>query len=561
MICHICKKEFRSKKNELICGGCKEICYLYTSISNAEGEWKETLRIETELWKGSRFFVEELISNVEKGIGVIEQAKQILEDIKSQIIEHLKFYNKDDVIVALMLIKEFVRRMTIKGNIDWKLINEYYLAIKLTEFVINIPPTEFCGASIGELESGYSNFISAISLGRVYLILDENIKNSRFLNEKFLDIYKMTFEFIETGDLEKYYDEYLMMGLDEKPEDYEIQNELLRYKLSQENKTPEKRKKFIDIFIEREFGFTLNNLDLLSKLIVWDEFKNKDEFKRYINSELIFNPSAPQLTIVNKKVLRENINTCIDESEFDAIINTFSINKFASSKDNRNKKALELMSVYETEELIIVGRLDFFQNVSSFEKFANSGHYIEMFKEGINTNKCLSSQQKLSSYLAYVIADKLINNGYKLPMEKLSLEIGKGFVPRAEINKIQVDGENILKQVGDLDVLAIDEKEKIIYIIELKNYKPAIDSKSLFFNDKNKIEDDEVFRKMKARESVIKNNISSVVNFIIGESEDDYKVKSIFVTARPNYYACAKEENIEYITWSSLIKRIEGKEL
>ena len=28
-----------------------------------------------------------------------------------------------------------------------------------------------------------------------------------------------------------------------------------------------------------------------------------------------------------------------------------------------------------------------------------------------------------------LIADKLINNGYKLPMEKLSLEIGKGFVP------------------------------------------------------------------------------------------------------------------------------------
>ncbi len=220
------------------------------------------------------------------------------------------------------------------------------------------------------------------------------------------------------------------------------------------------------------------------------------------------------------------------------------------------------MSIYETEELIIMGRIDFSQNSSAFDKFINSGHYIEMFKPSIKGDKSIKeAQKKLSTYLAYVIADRLYNNGYKLPMEKLPSKMGGELVPRAEINKIQVNSSNILSQVGDLDVLAIDEKDKFILIFEIKNYKPAISPKDLFCKDKNKIIDEEVLRKIKAREDVIRENSASVVEFVTGKRANDYKVKSILVTSRPNYYACVENKEVEYIPWTSLIKKIEEKKL
>ena len=565
MICYICKKEFDSIKGESICIKCDEAAYLCNAMSCAVNEWEMTLELENQFWISSKKFVKSLISKLDRNLDTIEQAKQTLESIKGQIIEHLKFYHKDEAIVALMVIKEAARRIEINENnqsLDWTIFNEYSIAIKLTEFIVNIPSTEFIGAPIGALENGHSNFISAICLGRIYIILDENIRNSKFLNMEYNDIYKMAFEFIETEELKKYYDEYRIMGLAEKPEDYIIKNKSLRYKLSQENKTPEKRADMIEKFIKKEFGFTLNDLRLFSQLVFIEEFRDEKSFLEYSSKDQIFNYYIPQLAIFNKNVLKKTIFKDIGNIAFDNIINTFSINKLDFSNNDKYERALELMSIYETGELIILGRVDFSQNVSAFSKFVNSGHNVEMFKPGIKEHKSIKeSQKKLSAYLAYVVADKLASSGYKLPMEKLSSKMGGKYVPRAEIDKILVGKKNILDQVGDLDVLALDEKEKTIFIIELKNYKPAIDSKDLFYKDKSKIEDEEVFRKIKKREEIINENIKSVVKYITGKEEDGYKVKSIFVTTRPNYYACIKDADTEYTIWANLIKNIEERKL
>ncbi|APC38895.1 hypothetical protein [Clostridium estertheticum] len=565
MNCYICKKDFESTEGEVICNNCDEAAYLCHAMDVAFEEWQKTLLLEDEFWIGSKVFVKNLIDNADKSLGVVEQAQQILNGIRKQILEHLKLYNKDELIAGLLVIKEAVRRSEIKENrqqFSWNMFNEYLISIKLIEFVLSIPSKEFIGAPIGYLEEGYSNFVSAICLGRIYVILDENIRNSRFLNIKPNSVDELAFKFIETEEMKKYFDEYWIMGEDEKPEDYKIENEFLRAKLSQEGKTPERRKQNINSFIKKEFAFTLDNLQLVSKVVLMEEFREEKDFLSYFKKNLIFNNYVPKLSIFKKSVLIKTLTDNFGDIAFDYIINTFSINKFACDMGEKNEKALELMSVYEVGELIIFGRLDFCQNISAFDKFMNSGHFIEMFKPSIKEDKSIiECQKKLSSYLAYVIADRLNSSSYKLPMERLSSKMGGKLVPRAEINKIQVDGYNILITVGDLDVLALDEKKKIIFLIEIKNYKPAIDSKELFYKDKNKIDKDEVFRKIKSREKIIKDNISTVVKYILGKDEGDYKVKSIFVTSRPNYFACSQNEDIEYISWTNLIKKIQEKKL
>mgnify|MGYP000608184003 FL=1 len=60
------------------------------------------------------------------------------------------------------------------------------------------------------------------------------------------------------------------------------------------------------------------------------------------------------------------------------------------------------------------------------------------------------------------------------------MEIYSGIkIPRAEIEKIDVKGKNILineqnEKMGDIDVLALNQEKKEILIFELKFYKPAM---------------------------------------------------------------------------------------
>ncbi len=309
MICYICKKEFQSLEGELICHECDEAAFLCNAMSASFQEWQKTLVLENKFWKGSKIFVKGLINKEDKNLGIAEQADNILISIKKQIIEHLKYYNKDEAIVALLTVKEATRRLVIKRNnskdFSWGILNDYDIAIKLIEFIINIPKEKFLGAPIGHLENGYSNFISAICLGRIYVILNENCKNIRFLDIKAKNLDEIAFDFIETDDLKKYFDEYLMMGLDDKPEDYKIESEHLRNKIHQEEKTPSQRRNSVNSFTEKEFGFNLDSLELFSNIILFEEFSDKEEFLDYCTDKKIFNEYVPQLAIFNKSALKE----------------------------------------------------------------------------------------------------------------------------------------------------------------------------------------------------------------------------------------------------------------
>lgn len=543
-----------------ICMECEEAAYLCNAMDVSFKEWNIALCAENLLWRNTKKFVDGMIRKIDKNNDIFKQTNDLANMLTEQISTHLQIYHKDELIVALLIIKEAVRRTEIKEYAEhnaWSMVNEYELALKLTEITLEKPGNYFLGAPIGHLEDGYSNFITAISLARIYVLLTSNIEMIKYFRMGNLDISEIAFKAIETEETEKYYLEYIKMGLSEKPEDYKIENESLIRKLDEEGKSKFQIERYVNQIISNKFGFTLDDLKVFSWL-AREEFGTVEDFSAFVHSEEIFLGAIPHLAIYDRRTLKNQVFKSLSQSTFDNIINTFSINKVGLNSGFDNVRMLELRSIYEKDDLIIFGRIDFMQNVSAFEKFAFSGHYIEYFMPALQNNNIVQqAQKKLSTYLSYVVADKLFSKGFILPMSKTRKKLGGQLVPRAEIDKILIDGVNILREVGDIDVLALDKTKDQIILFEFKHYKPAIGNKDLIAKDKSKIEDEEIIRKIKAREEVIKNNVKEISEYFCWDSSVSYSIRSVLITSRPNFYACNNIGYIEYYTWTKLMEMIE----
>jgi hypothetical protein len=237
------------------------------------------------------------------------------------------------------------------------------------------------------------------------------------------------------------------------------------------------------------------------------------------------------------------------------LLNTFSINRNIDRVEEHEN--LEIFCFYETKIFIICGIIDFSQTLSIFEKFLMSGNYIDLYKKGISSNtEFKRSQKRLSQYFSYCVADQLWNKGYRLPMKKYKGEQ----IPRADIDKIKISKKNILMDYGDIDVLALDTEKKEVILFELKYYKPYISLDESLSKDQRKFEEDEVTRKVKKREEIVSENIEGVVEYILGEPQSGYTVKSILLTPRANSYA-NNQKDICYLTWAEFLEKVKDKQL
>ncbi|WP_343311290.1 hypothetical protein AAHT65_07980 [Bacillus atrophaeus] len=166
----------------------------------------------------------------------------------------------------------------------------------------------------------------------------------------------------------------------------------------------------------------------------------------------------------------------------------------------------------------------------------------------------------MTCYFVASVVDVLMNHGYRLPSEKKKYNGKNIFVPRFEINKIISENKNILANKGDIDVLALDEKKKIIFNIEVKYYQPAISLKEMRFKDEKKISKKNTIEKIKNRHEVIELNKNLVLDlFDIQDVSDEYTVKSLIVTARENFFLTSND--YPYYNWNEFNRVAEANEL
>ena len=511
--------------------------------------WKLTLDYYNAYENDVDTYMRSTISEVAKKGDIEEQKEAILKSLMEEIKIRLQFYNKDEIFVVLLSMKECIRRKLLqRERPDWLIIGDIAtinLLMKVTNEIV-----DFKDHLIAELEIGSSHFAHAIGYARRYNMITENINLTHGKNIKLEDI---CFEPIETEETETYFDLYLKNGFHKKPEDYKIQSEVFRKKLEKEEKTPDKILKNLNSLIKKEFGFSMEDGRELSKGFIKAEFLEEEAYLSFIKGESGLFQYLP-VCIIKKSEL----NDILQNDSFQGLLETFSINR----NHGKHIEELELFCFYEIEDLIVFGNFDLAQTIATFEKFLLSGHYIDIYKSNLSNNKLLKEAQKtLSKYFSASVADYLYSYGYTLPMEKY---FGEDVI-RAEIDTIPVHGKNILiddnnKKLGDIDVLALNRESKEVLLFELKFYKPAIVAKDMFLRDRSLIVDKDVLRHIKEREEVILNNIDQVVEFILGKPETGYSVKAILLTARTNFYGI-QEKEITYLTWGQFLEKVKRREL
>ena len=558
--------------SELHNGKC-EMCGKNTIIENINGRMicekcfsKISLLIAAD--EGCKIWINEAISKASAYDDAIDQvviqhllnikelqrncADQIISlknALKEEIKVRIQFYRRDEFFAVLFSIKEYIRRYLLRcKRPQWNYINDISTVNILMKIASEV--TEYENHAIYELEEGCSNLANAICWARRYNLVTENYN---IVGDNVSDVGNLCFESALPNETNKYFDLYLENGVFEKIEDYTIKNEFLLNKLSLEEKTPESILNAFTDFLSSQFSFSAKDLKALEQIIFKYEFKNKEEFKAWVQEEKELFSDSP-IYVIEKELLEKTFNKSILE----AILNTFSINKHFDSLVDY----MELFCFFEVDDFVIFGGIDVVQTFGIFEKFLLSGHYIEAYKKGISSNKIFTkAQRNMSKYFSYCVADLLANNGYILPTEI----VNKKECIRAEIDKIEIENENILKDsngkaLGDIDVLAINIDKKEILLFELKYYKPAISIHDLFVRDKSLIVDKRVLEHIQAREKAISSHKRDVVKYILGKCDGDYIVRSFLLTARTNYYGLMENE-VEYITWAELVKKVEQNRL
>lgn len=479
-------------------------------------------------------------------MNLLERAEKldqlIIEDIKLV----LSFYHKDDLVTATLSIKEACRVRMLIPNEDkdlWNIQNEYSMAVLLQREIMLFDDQLFAGAPIETLDKGYYGFITAIVYARVLVMLRDNCEKYRILKHT-ENLMEMAFKFYEDEAMINFFNRYMKDGISEKPEDLTFEDKNLEKELIQRGLTYKQIKDNIVEEVKNQFGVSFDEIRNI--------FSAKDLF---LGKE----DNALPIKIIRKDKLVEGG----DSDLINRAIELFSINKVREHISSSSDSHYELRSIYEVDDFVVFGEIDLIQNISIFEKLVISGHFLTMYKEDASMSTAFNkAQRKLSSLFAYKLTESLKLFNYVVPTE---VKNGKEIV-RAEIESIlDHNRKNILKKrggvnLGDIDALAIDPRNSQVIVYELKFFKPAISFREMVYSDKRKIVNDEIVRKMMNRQNAVEENLDSVIDYIGGEPDQTYTVKSVLVTIRSNFYCYNNDVGVEFITWNELSENLKGNQ-
>ena len=494
------------------------------------------------------FTVRSMIDEVKSCIDIHSNSIESIIDsldraLLNKIETYLLTYNRDELMIALLSLKATLRSRMSSHEVtdDFDISTRHEEILHLINIVIFTDNSKFKNKS---LLHGSKNLALTFRLAYFYNVFQDNVKHIRLNNAKHYDID----DFFKAGifyndQIDKYFDTTLDTTPDiEIPEESRIKSQVILDYMKKIGCDFESIQNSFSVISKTHFGFDLSELNL---------------FIFYGLRQV-----PPQFLIAEYK---ENYSALINVSieAVESIINVFSLNRVVhfNNKLLDTNRLIELRSIYEIGDKIIFLPFDLVYNYSCFEKMLIKRHFVEYFSVSISElnnelERALDKiEERISSFISYVLVDRLLEHGYKLPM--------KNKTPCAEIKSIPANNVNILKNKGDIDVLALDSTKKQIFNFELKFYKPLLNIEEV--NSNHKIDERRKnITKLLERQRLLEDNIKFVIEYF-GESSEDadaYIVRSILVSPRPDYWMMqlkGKDGTYDYYHWSELIRRIEGK--
>lgn len=546
MNCLFCQKQINIE-GEPFCPDCEEGANLTHAIVSAAEQWIDCVEQDNTYWRRALIYIQNEIRNVDRTLPLDQQARQLNTMITDSIRAVLSFYHKDDIITGSLVIKETARRSILQEDEPslWFWVNEIEVACIIQQIVSKMKDDDFIGCSLGEKDRGYYGFITAVVLARIQVMLRDNTERYQYKHFE-ADLMDFATKLFEDQQLKDYFDKLHDMGPEEKPEDLEVVDEQLRRYLESRSLLQEQIYSSVDNDLLELFGFNFEDIKTMVRV--------------FISKEASF--SLP-LKLIRKDIFFNKLEAVLPIERVKRILHFFSINTLIEEDRLVGEREFELRSLYQTKDFIVFGELDFMQNVDIFEKLVFSGHFLEMYLSGIEAPQALKdSQQKMATLLSYKLAEMLNSAGYLVPVEKVSRHLGGGLVVRAEIGKILAGKIDILRGLGDIDVLAFSPQKSEVILIELKYFKPGRTIKEVVLSDAGKIESKRVVEKALTREKAVRDNLDTVLNiFNITGPVQNVKIRSILVTARPNFKAIQEGLGMEYLTWNELERQIKNNKL
>ncbi len=558
MKCEECQKDLPIFFKNSYCEECITELLKY-SLFKSIGSWGESLSKDDFLFFNSEIFLREKFSGRKYSI---DNIGNLIEDIKGIIKIHLSFYTKEDLVAVMLMHRQYFRAASDSGDKDyWVWMNEFCITNLLIDLIYEIDNNDFSGASIGELENGYCNLITAISLSRILLNLS-NILDVIFKDrEEELVILEILERQKQDEILDEYFEKSKADPSIEKPEHYRIKNENLMLKLKEKNLDFMTLEGKVEEFLKIKYQITSKEM----RSVIALPFRLESIFEPYT-----FKVQPFKLILINRERFYEIVKNelGLERSKFEKIINLFSLPDLNQLRNMDGKFVYELKSILVLNDLIVFGPYDLMQNSGVFESLHHSSHFPYLFIEDYKKDRNLMNKEMdeitklMTSYFVASVVDVLIEGGYRVPFEKKRYNGEIAYVPRFEIEKIFSNGTNILSNKGDIDVLALDEQNKIIFNIEVKYYQPAITLKEMMFKDEKKLNNDnkKTIKKIKNRQEALDLNKNAVLSlFNIQDESEQYRVKSLIVTARENFYLTAN--NFSYYNWIEFNKAVKVNEL
>lgn len=424
-------------------------------------------------------------------------------------------YNTVKLLKETIIFNDCIRYKEVKEAIKSDDIENTILRLK--GFICEVLPTST------------NTVINNIALMRliqfvyIFRVLEDNLSTYKYINSNH-SLFDYCNNIIKQEDFNLYFEKYYMMDGADKPEDIDLISTKTKDLLNSLGLLPDQIRN--DILMNINLGFTLNDIQILETHI-----------NEYLDPLIIYTGKIHEIASALKI-----------EKEID-LITLGNILLFFSFKDGDkyNYLEMELRSVYYKDDIIYLTSEQTLHILTLFKNLILSEHFIEYY--GLESNKSLFqlAQNKITKFFSYKIADILYQNSFQIPHDNLNNFIVDLIIRHA----------NLESEINDIDVLALDNINKILFNIELKYFKPAIRF-SDFFTDSfpNKY-----IEKTMCREKKVFSIKEYVLNdyFNIYSNIDEYKLVSILITSRPKYKGVYGEHNIKIVTYFDLIKRIYDK--
>lgn len=536
----------------LICLDCTK-ALLQHDIVQGMVFWDQSIAMDARYHQGAKQYVEGLIKATTATGDLPCVAQEIRDSLLYHIKLHLQFYSHDDLVALCLLIKQRFRAGMEGACSDfWDASREFNVACTMIRCCYEIEEYEDNALTVRDKDDAV-NLISAIVLLRILLVLESNIDICKNIGYAHRTIEELLYQPIEWEEMEKHFAEYVALAQSEKPEDYRIQSKALKVKLCSEHKDLKSITKQAGDVIKQYFGFDLEVMEHIAMYPLQEAATAMEE------DQNIFYSLIPLSEIYKR---HEEI---ADRETVDKVIDIFTLRKAPEAlPDPLIKGYYELRSIVRFGDHAFLVPYDLFQNAAAFRSYAMSGHFIDLYSMDDGMQKKLSAVlNNMSTFIVYTLVDVLQQNGYTLPQEKKRIDGVLYTIPIAEIKKVKKGGVNLLNQdedMGDIDILACDENSKTVYNIEVKHYKPAITVRQMLADDRNKVEGKDIVRKTLARETLINNEQETFLRLLGVPVQSGYKVKSLIVSSRPNYFA-QLSVNLECITWRQFCERAENRSL